>query len=298
MGRELNCLRLVVQQGAVVALKFPIPTPLLKRICTSPGAPIAIAVCPDFQWEQWRCKKLADHIFDWLPDVAFRPAEREALLFEPHKQIAQACKRFFKPDAEKRGEIGEVLLHAMCRQEFGTISFVARLFYKMRTNDSITSVDVAHLLYDSGTQDIELWLGEAKLYDDLDQAKYRAIKSVEALWTEEFLTEMKALIGPKVESTAPYHDKLEWLFADETSLDHIVDRLVIPFCLAVDFDPTKEATARTTEYVEEVCKTLMQLRDYLRHRVPAKIKIVCIFIPLDCKSTLEAAVAAKVQSFL
>jgi hypothetical protein len=276
-----------------------LPTPLLERIAEITVSPVAIALCPDFQGGDWRWKRLADHVMDWLPDVAFRPKEKQALLYEPRKQLALACRRFFDvEDPEKRGEIGEVLLHLACRQEFGTTPFVARLFYKMRTNDSVTSIDMAHLLYDEQADELELWLGEAKLYDSLDRAKARAIQSVSALWDAEFLAEMKALIGPKVEASAEYAEKLNWLFADETSLDHLVDRIVIPICLAADYPPTKAATRRTPEYIEIVEAELAALRKYVADRVPQSVQVVCIFVPMDSKESLETEVNKQVQSYL
>jgi hypothetical protein len=181
---------------------FPLPTKLLQRIVKIDRG---IALCPDFEFGSWRYKRLAEHLFDWLPDVALRPREREALLYEPNKTLAQCCRRVFDTDdASKRGEVGEILLHAICRQEFGTAPFVARLFYKMRTNDSVTSVDLVHVLYNDEKKNLELWLGEAKLYDDVQSARYAAYQSVKPLWDPEFLAEMKALIGPKIDEGAPF----------------------------------------------------------------------------------------------
>jgi hypothetical protein len=278
---------------------FPIPTKLLERICCDSSSPVAIAMCPDFELGSWRCKRLADHIFDWLPDVALRPREREALLYEPYKQLAQSCRRFFDvTNAEKRGEIGEVLIHAICRQEFGTIPFMVRLFYKMRTNDSVTSIDVAHLCFNEHSGDVELWLGEAKLYDDLDQARYRALQSIRALWDPDFLQEMKALVGPKVEPSVAHAEALTWLFADETSLDQLINRIVIPICIACDHPTTLNATERTDEYIAAISDELAKLRKYFLECVPVDVRFVCIFVPLNNKENLEQAVNDKVQSFL
>jgi Cap4 SAVED domain len=141
----------------------------------------ASSFCPVFEFGSWRYKQLAEHLFDWLPDVALRPKEREAFLFEPNKTLARSCRRLFDTDdASKRGEVGEFLLHAACRQEYGTAPFVARLFYKMRTNDSVTGVDVLHVLMNENNE-LELWLGEAKLYDSVQAARYKALASVAAM---------------------------------------------------------------------------------------------------------------------
>jgi len=278
---------------------FPLPAKLLERIVELPGLPRSIALCPDFELGSWRYKQLAEHLFDWLPDVALRPKEREVLLFEPNKTLARSCRRLFDTgDPSRRGEVGEILLHAICRQEFGTAPFVARLFYKMRTNDSVTNVDVVHVLYNTDEEQLELWLGEAKLYDDAQAARYAALSSVEPLWDPEFLTEMKALIGPKIDQGAPYETELAWLFEEETSLDQIIHRLVIPICIAADFPDTEAASARTAEYIAAVAKELGEARQYLVQRIPVDVSFVVIFVPLDSKAKLENAINDRVKSCL
>lgn len=280
-------------------MNFPIPPKLLERICINKKVPIAIAVCPDFEFGSWRYNRLAEHLLDWLPDVALRPDERKALLYEPYKQLSRACRRLFDTDdPERRGEIGEILLHALCRQEFSTTPFVARLFYKMRTNDSVTSIDVAHLLYNKEDDDLELWLGEAKLYENINKAKYAALKSIEPLWDKEFLHEMKALIGPKVDPSTPYAEKLTWLFSEETSLDQIVKRIVIPICIAANHPATVSAIERTEPYVEQIKLELEKTREYFATRVPAEVAIVCILVPMDSKEKLDLAFNQKVQALL
>lgn len=278
---------------------FPLPAKLLHRIADLPGEPPSIALCPDFQLGSWRYKQLAEHLFDWLPDVALRPKERSALLYEPNKTLAWSCRRLFDTDdPSKRGEVGEILLHAACRQEFGTAPFVARLFYKMRSNDSVTSVDVVHVLYSEDKKELELWLGEAKLYDNAQSARYKALASVEPLWDPEFLTEMKALIGPKIDEGAPYEKELSWLFEEETSLDQIISRLVIPICIAADFDETKNSASRTDDYISRVVDELEAARLYLKSRIPTNVEFVVIFVPLDCKDKLEKAINERVKSYL
>lgn len=281
------------------AKSIPIPTRLLHRICGLDTAPIAIALCPDFAGGSWRYKRLADHVFDWLPDVALRPMERVGMLHEPHKTLATSCRRLFDTcEPETRGEVGEVLLHAVCRQEFDTIPIVARLFYKMRTNDSVTSVDVVHLLYNQASDKLELWLGEAKLYSNLADARYKALKSIEPIWDLEFLNEMKALVGPKIEASEPYAEALTWLFADETSIDRLVEKIVIPICIACDYEPTVIADSRNAAYISQIESELLNLQSYFKTRVPVDVRVVCIFIPMDDKNKLEEAVNNKVQAFL
>lgn len=276
-----------------------LPAPLLQRIVDREERPRALALCPDFEFGSWRHKQLAEHLFDWLPEVALRPQEREALLYEPNKTLARACRRLFDTDdPSKRGEVGELLLHAACRQEFSTAPIVTRLFYKMRTNDSVTSIDVVHVLLNPEDRRLELWMGEAKLYESVQDARYKALESIRPLWDPDFLTEMKALIGPKIEDGSPYESELAWLFEDETSLDQIVNRIVIPICIAADFEPTISASTRDDDYLRQVGAELDAARHYFEERVPANVQFVVIFVPLDCKEKLESAVNDRVRSYL
>ena len=195
---------------------FKMPKPLLERVIELDSGPTAVALCPDFELGEWRHKAVIEHLFDWLPEAALTPSERELLRDEPNKLLARAAIRVFKnTDPEKRGEVGEILLHAICRQEFGTLPLIPRLFYKMRSNDSVTSVDVVHLTVDQESDKIELWMGEAKLFDDVKRAMYSAHESLKAFWDPEFLSEAKALIGPKIDANAPYAEALSWLFEEE-----------------------------------------------------------------------------------
>ncbi len=167
----------------------------------------------------------------------------------------------------------------------------------MRTNDSVTSVDVVHVVMNEENQ-LELWLGEAKLYDDVQAARYKALSSVEPLWNSEFLTEMKALIGPKIDEQAPYEKELAWLFEEETSLDQIISRIVIPICIAADFTDTKSAKQRTANYISSVSAELSAAKTYMSERIPVEVSFVVIFIPLDCKTKLETAINDRVKSYL
>ena len=109
---------------------------------------------------------------------------------------------------------------------------------------------------------------------------------------------MKALIGPKIDEQAPHDQELAWLFEEETSLDQIVSRLVIPICIAADFPYTAETTERTEEYLATVQAELEATKAYLQERIPTRISFVVIFVPMDSKSKLEKAINEHVKAYL
>src|SRR5689334_21312618 len=109
------------------------------------GGPVrGIVCCAGYELGKWRKTRLAKHLIDWLPDCALTPEEKAAVEpLKPYRTLEAAARRFFKTDAKgPRGELGELLIHAICVQVFATRQFVARLYYKMRTNDFVTGFDV------------------------------------------------------------------------------------------------------------------------------------------------------------
>src|SRR5262249_44582485 len=137
-----------------------------------------------------------------------------------------AAKRIYKTEkSETRGEIGELLLHAICRQFSGTFPSVSKIYYKNSSNDVVKGFDLVHTRYDNATQELELWLGEAKFFTSAREAVREAIRSIKKHLDAGFLRSEKILIGGKVSTDTPGYSKLEWLFDRDTPLDQIFQRL-------------------------------------------------------------------------
>lgn len=142
------------------------------------GDVVGLTACADFDLGVWRSKKLAEHLLNWLPHFALRPSEIENIGGQnPFKMLKDAAARIFKKESSLgRGEIGELLLHIIAVTEYRAHAFVSRLFYKMRSNDQITGFDSALVTYDEDTDEVELWLGEAKFYQDTKSASTTSSK--------------------------------------------------------------------------------------------------------------------------
>jgi hypothetical protein len=76
--------------------------------------------------KKWRFERLAAHLIDWLPDFAINHADLPPSIeniTDYRKLIETAAERIYKTEkSEHRGEIGELLLHAICRQFSGTFT--------------------------------------------------------------------------------------------------------------------------------------------------------------------------------
>lgn len=259
-----------------------------------------IAACAGFELKAWRSKKLAEHLLNWLPHFALRPSEIEAIGTQNHfKLLKKAAYTVFKAEAYKgRGEIGELLLHIIGVTQYRAQAFVSRLFYKMRTNDQVTGFDSALVTYDEETEDVELWLGEAKFYQKSLQGVSAALKSLQGHLEAGFLEETKVLVGPKIESSSPGYEKLQWLFNDGNKLDEIISRIVVPVLIASESEAAQSYDGCDITYRSLVVEEY----DYIVGRlamspITSSVRVVVFYVPLASKAELEAEFVKKLGAY-
>jgi Cap4 SAVED domain len=125
---------------------------------------------PGLSFPRERCRQFADHLIEWLPEYALLEEELRVHHGNIFVKLQQAAVRVYTSDKhQNRGEIGEIALHAICRDFFGTIPISPRVFYKSSSNDVVKAFDMVHAYFPAG-KGVELWLGESKLYGDADAA--------------------------------------------------------------------------------------------------------------------------------
>ncbi|RIJ28649.1 HamA C-terminal domain-containing protein [Henriciella algicola] len=259
-----------------------------------------LIACAGFELNSWRSKKLAEHLLNWLPHFALRPSEIEAIGTNNHfKLLKNAAHSVFKSaNAERRGEIGELLLHIIGVTQYRAQAFVSRLFYKMRTNDQVTGFDSTLVTYDERTKDVELWLGEAKFYQNVSDGVSAALTSLKAHLDAGFLEETKILVGPKIEPSSPGYEKLQWLFNDGNKLDEIVSRIVVPVLIASESAAAQSYSGCENTYQGLVIKEY----DYVVRRLAQSpiantVRVVAFYVPLASKSELEAEFKRKLGAY-
>ncbi|UXL05229.1 HamA C-terminal domain-containing protein [Achromobacter xylosoxidans] len=168
--------------------------------------------CAGFELQEWRCNALAAHIMEWIADYALVEDELDVSHANMYVRLQQAAVRIYTSDNyKKRGEVGEITLHAICRDFFGTIPFAPRVHYLTASNDVVKSFDMVHVKY-LEEDNFELWLGEAKFFKDANEAITSAIASVTAHIDAGFLKSEKLILGPQISKTIPHHEKIRALF--------------------------------------------------------------------------------------
>lgn len=180
----------------------------------------------------WRAEALAKHLIDWVLDFALRRDEREHL--SPGRAV-EAIRRAVKitfGNGNDRGVPGEILLHAVCRQFFGSDTVISKVWFKTAANNTYHGFDAVHCVHMAG--ELQLWLGEAKFYSDLDDAMRSALADLRDHLAHDYLRAEFTLIASKIDDAHPHAGELRTLMHPNTSLDTVFDRLVVPVLVAYD----------------------------------------------------------------
>src|SRR3712207_6787165 len=95
------------------------------------GNPVEGICCAGFELKAWRCGPFAEHLMEWLPEYALPEDELAVTHANMYVQLKKAAMRVYKSEKyKKRGEAGEITLHAICRDYFDTLPISPRVFYK------------------------------------------------------------------------------------------------------------------------------------------------------------------------
>lgn len=245
------------------------------------------AYCAGFELSKWRCKPFASHLVEWLPDYALTESELNVHHGNAYAKLKQAAVRVYTSSKySSRGEAGEIALHAICRDFFGTIPISPRVFYKSTSNDVIKAFDLIHARFLAGPN-FEIWLGESKLYTNSSQAISSAIKSIRDHIDLGFLTNQKLLLGPQIPKDTPHYEKIIEVFKMQSSIDKFLERSVFVIGILCNSDAVANAKTATVAYATDVKLELDALvKSINASGLKSSIKLFLLYVPLGSKQRL------------
>jgi hypothetical protein len=249
------------------------------------------AFCAGFELSEWRCEGFADHLIEWLPDYALAEDLLKAMNHaNAYARLRQAAQRVYTTDnINKRGEIGEIAAHCICRDFFNTIPISPRVYYKSSSNDVIKGFDLVHARIPD-LQNIELWFGEAKTFKSRSEAISDALKSVRSHIDAGFLKSHKLLLGPQVPPGTPHRETIVRLFDANTSIDELVDSAVFPIFILGESDAIVGVERHTEAYAAAIGEELLNLAASIESSgTRTKIRVPVFYVPLLHKEALVAA---------
>jgi hypothetical protein len=258
-----------------------------------------VGLCAGYEGGLWRAKKLADHIFDWLPYVALD--QEHQLRFGQHnwgEMIELAAAHIYNTKKTKnRGEIGEILLHIACVSNHGAFPILCKLILKTASNDTVKGFDGVHIKVEGDT--FELWLGESKFYTSPQRAIREAVTSMRDHIIPAFLDTEKAMIIGHIGKDVPMREQVLPLFRKRTSSDELLKMAVFPVLIGYESAACGAHSAVCDHYKNELAAEITQLRSYFGARAKAlPLKFRLIFVPMAAKAEVINRFDQKLQAHL
>lgn len=192
-----------------------------------------------------------------IPEYALTYSELQTLT--PLTQIAlttKAARLLHDRDKsiEKKGEIGELILHGLIRDVYNTEPLVSKIYYKSHPSDNVKGFDCVHIIFDPEDKTIQsLWLGEAKFYgDDASGAISKAFQSVSGFLEAKKMQKEFLVIRNHLDDKHPAKQAAEALLSEYTSLDEIKAKLCVPVLIAYESGATKAHSELSDAFLADI----------------------------------------------
>lgn len=255
------------------------------------------AVCAGYELNRWRDKQLAGHLIRWLPEFALTYSELKALrAHNAADLVAKAARSVYMSDKYKRrGEIGELLLHVICREVFNTYPAITKYFYKDSSNNTVKGFDAVHVIVTK--TGLELWLGESKFFKQIGPAIAAAVKDLKAHTKRDYMRSEFITISNMVDPEWPHAAKLEKLIHPNVSLDTIFEAVCIPVLLTYNSETISEYNAVSEAFIKAFKDEVTKHYDTFSSVNPLKtIRVHLFLFPAKDKEQLLKEFDSRLKS--
>jgi hypothetical protein len=235
----------------------------------------------------WRAKQLAQHLTEWLPEFALKFSEWEGLgSHNAIPLIRKAARAVYTSDKyQRRGELGELLLHALIRQVFDSMPAISKYFYKDANNDTVKGFDGVHVV--AAADGLELWLGESKLYKDVRSAIKEALNDLAAHTKRDYLKNEFIAIGNKIDDGWDHANALREMIDSNRSLDNIVKRICIPVLVSYESAVIPKHDRISSEFEEQFRNEIEEnWKTFSSGPLPTEFRVHLFLFPMKSKAEL------------
>ena len=253
-------------------------------------------ICAGFENRQWRKDQLVDYLFEYLPEFALSHTEFHNLNGENAvSKIRQVVSSIYQSKKfERRGEFGELLLHAIIRETCQTMPAISKIYYKDGPNETVKGFDAVHVV---DCQDsLELWLGEVKFYSNISSAISDVIAELKQHIEVRYVKNEFIAITNKIDNSWPHADKLKALLNPNTSLDDVFSKTCIPVLLTYNSSILTKHKQKSEEYIKEICEELLGFHKAFCDKLgDFPITIHLFLLPLNTKAELQESLETKLK---
>ena len=262
-----------------------------------PLRPRLHGVCAGYESGKWRADQLSRYLMEWLPEFSLSYTERKSINdTNSVAQIRKAAQVVYDTDKyDKRGEFGELLLHALMREAVGTEPAISKIFFKDAVNATVKGFDAVHVL--DTPSGLELWLGEVKFYKSITKAIADVVPELEAHFKDDYLRKEFILVTGKLDPNWSCTSRLTDLLHRNKSLDEVVSSIVVPVLLTYDSATTKGFTEVSLAYKAALEAELQEnYRKFIAKNTVKKLRIELFLFPMASKDDLLSRLNKRLQA--
>lgn len=262
--------------------------------------PSLIGLCVGYELKEWRVKQFAAHMMEWLPEFALTSSELASVSSANMVRLMrEAARKIYTSKKYKhRGEFGELFLHAAIRTVFQSEIAISKIYFKTAANDTVKGFDAVHVV--GPTDDMELWLGEAKFQKNINSAIRDVVADIENHTARNYLKDEFLWIKGKIDDTSTHAKQLRKFLSQNNSLDTVFKRVCIPVLLTYESDCVANNDECEDKYCREFENELRnhhgnftkQLNKIVSH---ADLTIRLFLLPLHVKETLINALDEQLK---
>lgn len=251
--------------------------------------PTLLGICAGFENGEWRGQRLADNLFNCIPDFCLSYSEvHEVDSAEWMDKLRKSVAMIYNsPKYKSRGEFGELLLHFILKDFYKTIPAISKMYFKDGPNETVKGFDAVHVIENNDGL-LDLWLGEVKFYKDASQAIKDVIPEIEEHFAHDYLRTEFIAITNKLDKESPFYEKLSQLISPDTSLDEIFERICVPVLITFNSKVIDKHVKYTNAYKEEMKNEMEKYFNQFEsqfEKLGIDIEVHLFLLPLKTKET-------------
>jgi hypothetical protein len=263
-------------------------------------APSVRGLCSGYERGQWRNQDLAGYLFEYLPDFALRYGE---LGPQGHAQWAarlrEAARSVYSTEKfRRRGEFGELLLHAVVRELYRSEPAVSKIYYKDGPNETVKGFDAVHVVL-APDEGLELLLGEVKFYKSIDKAMTDVARELrDHFENDDWLRNEFVAVTRKLDPTWPHTGEVNQLLHRRRTLDEIVTRIRVPVLLTYESATVGSHAECDDRYCATLLNEVLDVRSKFANRsLPKDVVIDLLLVPLHRKADLLGELDRRLRAW-
>lgn len=244
-------------------------------------------ICASYEMNEWRYSRLSEHLFEYLTEFTLKYSEFSLVNGTNAAQKLRECAKIvYQKYHSRRGEFGELLLHAVLREIYHSVPAISKIYFKDGPNEVVKGFDAVHIVKNSEGK-LELWLGEVKFYQDIHQAISAVVPEIKAHLNADYLRNEFMAVIHKIDNSAPYADFLRRLLDPNSSLDQVFDSICIPVLLTYDSNTVRSHSSFCDDYKRQIETELRgHYSSFMASLGKANVKVHLFLLPLKEKQIL------------